>query len=156
MTAYVDDETKILLLPVPESKRQTKIIDTKYTLQTVGDLVNKKTSIEEQISKGDSSPDQKRFGDKTMEEIDDEMMKKRHQLMNRNIKIRKWQFLGFTMAGCFYMLIYRRFLHPKSIMNSVLYHNALNVATKNLTVRQKLGEEMTIMNCNGKIYPLLS
>lgn len=63
------------------------------------------------------------------------MMKKRHQQMNRLIKIRKWQFLGFTMAGCFYMLVYRRFLHPKSIMNSVLYHNALSVATKNLTVR---------------------
>ena len=31
MTAYVDDETKILLLPVPESKREKKIRDTVYS-----------------------------------------------------------------------------------------------------------------------------
>ena len=30
LTAYVDDETKILLLPIPESKRTVKIKDTQY------------------------------------------------------------------------------------------------------------------------------
>lgn len=42
LTAYVDDETKILLLPVPESKRKTKIMDTKYTFNKVGDVLNAK------------------------------------------------------------------------------------------------------------------
>jgi len=30
LTASVDDETKILILPLPESKRQVKVSDTKY------------------------------------------------------------------------------------------------------------------------------
>ena len=30
LTAFVDDDTKILLLPQPESKREVKIKDTKY------------------------------------------------------------------------------------------------------------------------------
>jgi hypothetical protein len=32
LTASVDDETKILILPLPESKRQVKIVDTVYQL----------------------------------------------------------------------------------------------------------------------------
>jgi hypothetical protein len=35
MTAYVDEETKILLLPVPESKREVKIKDTTYNFTSV-------------------------------------------------------------------------------------------------------------------------
>lgn len=34
LTASVDDETKIMILPLPESKRLVKIADTKYNLQT--------------------------------------------------------------------------------------------------------------------------
>jgi hypothetical protein len=32
LTTYVDADTKILILPQPESKRKVKIQDTKYTL----------------------------------------------------------------------------------------------------------------------------
>ena len=42
LTAYVDDETKILLLPVPESKREIKIKDTSYAFSNIADLVSKK------------------------------------------------------------------------------------------------------------------
>lgn len=35
LTASVDDETKILILPLPESKRRVKIIDTLYQLSTI-------------------------------------------------------------------------------------------------------------------------
>jgi len=38
LTASIDDETRILVIPIPESKRRTKIADTKYTLKTNGDL----------------------------------------------------------------------------------------------------------------------
>jgi hypothetical protein len=38
LTASVDDETRILVIPVPESKRKTKIVDTKYTLKSYEDL----------------------------------------------------------------------------------------------------------------------
>ena len=30
LTAFIDDDTKILILPVAESRRQVKIQDTKY------------------------------------------------------------------------------------------------------------------------------
>lgn len=45
LTAFVDNDTKILLLPQPESKRKTKIIDTIYSLVKVGDLLDIDKSI---------------------------------------------------------------------------------------------------------------
>jgi len=39
LTASVDDETKILILPLPESKRQVKVADTKYQALNYGELV---------------------------------------------------------------------------------------------------------------------
>jgi hypothetical protein len=50
LTAYVDSETKILLLPLPESKRQTKIKDTIYSLKTVKDLLDMKAGIEDSLT----------------------------------------------------------------------------------------------------------
>ena len=38
LTMFIDTDTKILLLPLPESKRQVKIKDTKYNFKTVGDI----------------------------------------------------------------------------------------------------------------------
>ena len=37
----VDDDTRILLLPLPESKRTKKLIDTKYEITTFKDLYEK-------------------------------------------------------------------------------------------------------------------
>lgn len=125
LTAYVDDETKILLLPVPESKRQVKIKDTKYSFSTVQDLLDKQSSFQYSLIKEDERKETKRFEDMTKEEINEEVIKKRQTNMNKMMKIRKYQFLGFTGIGFFYFFIYRKFLHPKSVMNSVLYHNAL-------------------------------
>ena len=39
LTMFIDADTKILLLPQPESKRNVKIRDTKYAFSTVDDLV---------------------------------------------------------------------------------------------------------------------
>lgn len=49
LTAFVDEETKILLLPQPESKREVKIKDTKYEFQKVGDLMERKAKIEKEL-----------------------------------------------------------------------------------------------------------
>lgn len=76
--------------------------------------------------------------------------------MSAILKVRNWQFISFSVIGLFYMLIYRRFLHPKSIMNSVLYHNALDLVNMNPMIQKTLGSKLTMMHCNGKIYPLLS
>lgn len=68
MTASIDDETKILILPQPESKRSVKIIDTTYTLDTYGDLLKAekdamdRLQIEKEVVK--------RYADKTKEELD--------------------------------------------------------------------------------------
>lgn len=39
LTASVDDETKILVLPLPDSKRKVKVADTNYDFKTYGDLL---------------------------------------------------------------------------------------------------------------------
>lgn len=41
LTTFVDNDTRILLLPIPESKRSVKIQDTKYIYQNYGDLLQK-------------------------------------------------------------------------------------------------------------------
>jgi hypothetical protein len=130
LTAYVDDETKILLLPVPESKRKVKIMDTKYTFNKVGDLMNTKKQIEGSLAPVDANgaKEMKRFEDKTKEEIRDETHKKKQQQMSKLLSVRKWQLCFFTFCGGFYFFVYRQFLCPKSIMNSVLYHNAVRRA----------------------------
>ena len=79
--------------------------------------------------------EEKRFEDKTMEEIHDDVLKKKQHAMNRVMKIRKYQLLFFSVAGIFYLAVYRNFLHPKSIMNSVLYHNALSLANRSKIVQ---------------------
>ena len=53
LTASVDDETKILILPLPESKRKVKVADTKYGVKSYGDLINKVESMDEELSKAD-------------------------------------------------------------------------------------------------------
>ena len=55
--------------------------------------------------------------------------------MGRMMKIRKYQFLAFSAAGAFYFIVYRQFLHPKSILNSVLYHNTLKLVELNPRVK---------------------
>ena len=67
LTASIDDETKILILPLPESKRSVKIVDTKYEIETYADLIRiqeqalNTLKIEKEVVK--------RFADKTNEEI---------------------------------------------------------------------------------------
>jgi len=41
LTAFIDSESKILILPLPEYKRKVKIADTKYQLATYKDLLEK-------------------------------------------------------------------------------------------------------------------
>ena len=67
MTAFVDEETKILLLPVPESKRSVKIKDTTYSFKKVEDLLNNKAVIEKALEGSDDEEisKNKRFEDKT-------------------------------------------------------------------------------------------
>lgn len=39
LTAYLDEDTKILLLPKLDSKRKVKVMDTFYQLKTYQDLI---------------------------------------------------------------------------------------------------------------------
>lgn len=50
LTASVDDETKILVVPVPESKRSVKVADTRYEAKTYGDLMAAISGVHEQLS----------------------------------------------------------------------------------------------------------
>ena len=64
----VDDDTRILLLPLPESKRSKKLIETRYTYQTYQDIFRRYERKQEDLE--DSlNEEYKRFEDKTPEEI---------------------------------------------------------------------------------------
>jgi hypothetical protein len=76
LTAFVDEETKILLLPQPESKREVKIKDTKYEFQKVGDLMERKAKIEKDLEPEEQQED-KRYEEMTSEELHKAMKKKR-------------------------------------------------------------------------------
>jgi len=47
LTAQVDDDTRILLLPLPESKRSVKIAETSYFTSTYEDLFKRTGEIED-------------------------------------------------------------------------------------------------------------
>lgn len=49
LTTYVDADTKILLLPIPESKRKVKIQDTKYSLEAYSDLLSRHEAVESEL-----------------------------------------------------------------------------------------------------------
>ena len=151
LTASIDDETKILILPQPESKRPVKIIDTTYTLDTYGDLVNAekdamdRLQIEKEVVK--------RYADKTKEELDQEQQRKRKAQLNKLTKIRVYQ-MGFFASALFgYFYVYRRFLMPKKVYQSHSYVQACDYLTGHKMVQQMLGKDIHVMMCNGKQYP---
>ena len=53
-------------MPVPESRRKTKNIDTEYTFKNISDLLKCKNDLEQVIADSDSK---KKYEDKTEEEI---------------------------------------------------------------------------------------
>lgn len=65
LTAYVDDDTRIILLPEPESKRKVKIIDTKYEFSSVNDLIVRKLGIEGELKQSAEVKESKKFEDMT-------------------------------------------------------------------------------------------
>ena len=79
LTASVDEDTKILVLPLPESKREVKVADTKYETRLYKDLVETVASVDKSLSTDSGQESTKRFDDKTPEEMQDEMARKRKQ-----------------------------------------------------------------------------
>jgi hypothetical protein len=77
ITAFIDDETKILLLPLPESKRKTKIKDTKFELENKNDLIVRKLAIETDLTDEGEERESKKFEDMTQGEIQEEIKRKR-------------------------------------------------------------------------------
>jgi hypothetical protein len=69
MTAAVDDDTKILILPLPESKREVKIAQTKYVTETIEQLIQKSEEIRSSLQSG--SKEIKRFQDMTQDEMEE-------------------------------------------------------------------------------------
>ena len=135
----MDEDTKILLLPLPESKREVKIKDTQYSFQKISDLLDRKETIETTLTANPETVQQKKYEDMTREELDAAMRKRRKDQVQKQHRIRKYQFFTFAGLGLFYMVIYRQFLHPKSIMNSVLYNNAVKYIENNPTVAATVG-----------------
>ena len=116
----MDDETKILILPLPESKRHVKIADTFYQLSTIQSLKSRSDEVEKALIVEKDVV--KRFEDKTQEEIEQDQIRKRKQQFGKLVRFRTYQFGGIAVLAFGYLFVYRRFLHPKSITNSVIYN----------------------------------
>lgn len=71
------------------------------------------------------------------------------------VEIRKKQFLGMTVLGVFYLMVYRQYLHPKSIVNSSMYSMTVMKMKESPQILERLGNNLYVLNCNGKYYPLL-
>lgn len=129
LTASIDDDTKILILPLPESKRSVKIVDTKYQLETYEDLIQtqeqatKKLALEKEIVK--------RFADKTPEELAQDAEKKKRNRINKLTRVRIIQ-MGCFCGGIFgYFFVYRRFFLPKPVMGSHTFVQACDYLKSN-------------------------
>lgn len=150
----VDDDTRILLLPLPESKRSKKLIDTRYTYQTYQDIFRRYERKQEDLENS-LNEEYKRFEDKTPEEIMEDIKHRRRKQFQQMNKVRKYQFMAFTGIFVFYFLIWKRFA-PKPVMNSLVYHQALEILKKNPHVENRVGNYFQVVNWTGKIYPLLT
>ena len=76
--------------------------------------------------------------------------------MNQMKNVRKYQFFGGMMIVFFYFFIYRPYIHPRTVMNSVMYHKSLRILEANPLVRENVGAKFFMMTCNGKYCPLLT
>lgn len=121
LTAQVDDDTRILVLPVPESKRATKIQDTFYNVKSYSDLISRTSTIEERLAITAASQP-KLYEDKTQEEIERERKFRQRQRMEKIMRVRTYQFGGIGVLAFMYIFVYRKFMHPKPVLNSVVYH----------------------------------
>lgn len=84
----MDDDTKILILPQPESKRKVKIVETVYSLKTYKDLFDMDAKVESSLKP--ETEEVKRYEDKTKEEIEQDMLRKRKQQFGRLVKYRTY------------------------------------------------------------------
>lgn len=140
LTTFVDADTKILLLPIPESKRKVKIQDTFYNVNNYGDLFSRNDDVSFELAEAEKK--NTRFEDKTSEEISADIRKKRRVQMQKLNQIRTWQFLGMGGLLFGYLFVYRRFFASKGVMNSAIYHQTLNFIKQNDRVVNTLGQHI--------------
>jgi hypothetical protein len=55
--------------------------------------------------------------------------------------------------GAFYFFFYRKFLHPKSVNNSLVYNQAITYIKQSQVVKNQLGNKIQYMCAQGKIHP---
>lgn len=82
--------------------------------------MNRKAALEDILIQ-EEEKDDRRFEDMTGEEIQNAMRKRRTKQHKELIRTRKYQLIFFSLTGIFYLAIYRKFLHPKTILNSSLH-----------------------------------
>ena len=70
-------------MPLADSRRKVKVRDTKYELKTLGDLIDKSEHFI-----GFDLAEKKRFEDKTDEEIQEDIKKKRRKQYSQMVKLR--------------------------------------------------------------------
>ena len=83
----------------------------------------------------------------------EEMNRKRKKQFGKLVKYRYYQIGIMLGALTFYLFIWRKWLVAQPVMNSIPYKMAADYIKANKVVRNKIGQDFQIMNCNGKMYP---
>ena len=148
----MDEETRILILPLPESKREVKAADTKYEISSYGDLLSTTRGFKKSLT-SDAEGSPRRYEDRTEDEMRDEMARKRKQQFGKLVRFRYYQFGGILGGMFFYLFVYRRFLYPTPVLRSASFNQAVAYIKANKKVKSKIGNKFEVMNCNGKMYP---
>jgi len=143
-----------LILPLADSKRAVKTADTKYDARNYEQLLDSIKNIEGTLTTApQDGGGAKRFEDKTKDEINEDMARKRKQQFGKLVKFRYYQAGALMGSLFFYLFVYRRFLFPKPVLHSISYNQAVTFIKNNKMIKSKVGNRFQIMNCNGKMYP---
>lgn len=118
---------------------------------TFGDLISRSENIESELS---APKKVTRFEDKTQEEVQEDIKRRRRVQYSKMVKFRTYQLGSMTVIAFLYIFVYRKMFAPKSVMNSAIYHQTINYLKGNDKIHNSLGKHIQVMNCNGKIYPI--
>ena len=86
-----------------------------------------------------SESDNKRYEDKTEEEIQEDMARKRKQQFGKIVRYRYYQIAALLGGVFFYMFAYRQFLAASPVVNSVSYNQAVAFIKANRLVKSQIG-----------------
>merc|ERR1712216_1072672 len=127
-----------------------KIADTTYEMESQGDFAR---LVDRKVKEMTGEASAERFSDKTQEEVEWELSRRKRLQFKHLVTTRKYQLGGLLGCVFFYVFVYRKYLHPKPVASTVSFSQAKQFLKNNNVVRRELGANFHFMCCNGFVYP---